>query len=115
MRAREATSSARAAAFETAVAISSAKLASRSSVPAGSGSGSSVPAISAPHTSPSTTTGAPTSERMPSRRSLGDQRGDPARGGLLVREPLQVLVGVAVCEGRGDELGELHQTIFGPR
>ena len=41
----------------------------RSSVPTGSGIARSVPAISAPQTWPPTTTGAPTSDRIPSPRS----------------------------------------------
>ena len=68
MRAREASSSARASAFKTAVAISSAKLATRSSLPLGK-LPSVRPTISAPHTSPSTITGAPTSVRTPRSRS----------------------------------------------
>ena len=74
MRAREAISSDRAVAFETAVPISSAKLARRRSVPGGSGSGWSVPAIRAPQTLPSTMTGAPTSDLMPSSRSRAASR-----------------------------------------
>ena len=73
---REAISSVRAVAFDTAVPISSAKLATRSSVPGGSGSAWSVPAIRAPHTSPSTTTGAPTSDLMPRARSRAASRPD---------------------------------------
>ena len=67
--ARDATSSVRFAAFEMAVATSSVKRASRSSVSGGRGSSLSVAATSAPHKMPSTTIGVPTDERMPRLRT----------------------------------------------
>ena len=65
MRAREAVSAAWASALAMAVATSSVNPASRASVSAGSGSSLAATAVIAPHSRPSTLTGAPTDARTP--------------------------------------------------